>query len=142
MMEEKDIRWQQRFSNYKRSLRRLTKATDIAFMSDLEKAGLIHYFEMTFDLAWKTLQDLLREKERPNSNGGPNVIIKQSFEDGYIENEELWRALKKAREMTSHEYDEEIADEIVGNIIYTFHDLFIQLETRLQLEKINQNKQE
>lgn len=140
-MAEKDIRWQQRFSNYKRSLSRLTKAVDIAFMSDLEKAGLIHYFEMTFDLAWKTLQDFLREKERPNSNGGPNVIIKQASEDGYIEDAESWKALKKAREMTSHEYDEEIADEIVDSIINIFHGLFIQLETRLQLEKINQNKQ-
>ncbi len=141
-MDNKDIRWIQQFNNYKKALARLTKAVDIAFMSDLEKAGLIHYFEMTYDLAWKTLQDLLREKQRPNSNGGPTVIITQALEDGYIENGEAWKALKKARETTSHEYDQEVADEIVDSIVYTFHDLFIQLETRLQLEKLNEKREE
>jgi hypothetical protein len=42
-----DIRWQQRFQNYERSLMHLTTATDIAFPDIVQKAGLIQFFEMS-----------------------------------------------------------------------------------------------
>ena len=58
------------------------------------------------------------------------------MEEGYIKDEDGWTELKKSREMTSHTYDEETANEIAINIIEEYHGLFIQLETRLQLEKI------
>lgn len=142
-MANEDIRWIQRFNNYRKALLSLTEAVELAEereLSDLEQQGLIQGFEFTFDLAWKTLQDFLREKQRPNSNGGPNVIITQALADGYIKDEEGWKSLKKARELTSHSYDEETADDIAENIIDIYLSLFIQLETRMQLEKINQEK--
>jgi len=142
-MATEDIRWIQRFNNYRKALARLGDAVALSEerdLSDLEQQGLIQGFEFTFDLAWKTLQDLLREMGSPNSNGGPNVIITQSFEDGYIGELEGWKALKKSRELTSHSYDEETADEIAAKILNLYYGLFIQLETRLQLEKINQEK--
>jgi nucleotidyltransferase substrate binding protein (TIGR01987 family) len=142
-MENKDIRWIQRFNNYRKALARLTEAVDInvELMSTLEKAGLIQLFEMTYELAWKTLQDFLRDRGNPDIAGGPAVIIAKAIEEGYIKDEESWKELKKSREMTSHTYDEATANEIAGNIVEVYHSLFIQLETRLQLEKINQEKQ-
>mgnify|MGYP000249319232 CR=1 FL=1 len=86
-MAYEDIRWIQRFNNYRKALARLGEAVQLAEereLSDLEQQGLIQGFEFTFDLAWKTLQDYLRENKRPNDNGGPNVIITQSLEDGII----------------------------------------------------------
>lgn len=142
-MANKDIRWIQRFSNYRKALARLGEAVELAEkreLSDLEQQGLIQGFEFTFDLAWKTLQDFLRENKRPNDNGGPNVIITQSLGDGLIKGEEQWKAMKKSRDLTSHSYDGETADDIAENILETYYNLFIQLETRLQLEKINQEK--
>ena len=109
-------------------------------LSDLEQQGLIQGFEFTFDLAWKTLQDYLRHHKRPNDNGGPNVIIEQALADGIIKGDEVWKAMKKSRDLTSHSYDGETADDIAENILDTYHGLFIQLETRLQLEKINEEK--
>lgn len=143
-MGNEDIRWIQRFHNYRKALDRLTEAILLSEerpLSELEQQGLIKAFEFTFDLAWKTLQDFLRKNERPNSNGGPSVIIVQALEDGYIKNEEGWKSLKQSREMSTHTYDEETADEIAENIVEVYHGLFVQLETRLQLEKINQEKQ-
>jgi nucleotidyltransferase substrate binding protein (TIGR01987 family) len=96
---------------------------------------------MTYELAWKTLQDFLRDRGNPDIAGGPAVIIAKAIEEGYIKDEESWKELKKSREMTSHTYDEATANEIAGNIVEVYHSLFIQLETRLQLEKINQEKQ-
>ncbi|MEQ8685720.1 MAG: HI0074 family nucleotidyltransferase substrate-binding subunit [Imperialibacter sp.] len=140
-----DIRWIQRFNNYGKALARLEEAIYLSQereLTSLEQQGLIQAFEFTFDLAWKTLQDLLRENQRPNDNGGPSVIIAQAAADGYIADEALWRALKKSRELTSHSYDEETADEIAGNIVTVYHGLFIQLSTRLQVEKLNREKEE
>lgn len=143
-MESKDIRWIQRFHNYRKALAVLSNAIQLSEerqLSDLEQQGLIQAFEFTYELAWKTLQDILREKGHPDLNGGPAVVISKAVEDGYIKDEEAWKELKKSREMTSHTYDDETADEIAENIINEFHGMFIQLETRLQLEKINQENQ-
>jgi nucleotidyltransferase substrate binding protein (TIGR01987 family) len=143
-MESKDIRWIQRFNNYRKALARLNEAIQLGEerpLSDLEEQGLIQGFEFTFELAWKTLQDFLRDRGHPDIAGGPAVIIAKAVEEGYIINEENWKELKKSREMTSHSYDEEIANEIAENIVELYHGMFIQLETRLQVEKINQEKQ-
>ena len=106
----------------------------------MEQQGLIQGFEFTFDLAWKTLQDYLRHHKRPNDNGGPNVIIEQALADGIIKGDDKWKAMKKSRDLTSHSYDGETADDIAENILDTYHGLFIQLETRLRLEQINEEK--
>ena len=143
-MPNQDIRWIQRFNNYRKALARLSFAVDLREerpLSDLEQQGMIQAFEFTFDLAWKTLQDFLREKGRPGCIGGPNVILTQALEDGIIKDEDGWKSLKQSREMTSHTYNSDTADEIAINISEWYHGLFIQLETRLQLEKINQEKQ-
>ena len=140
---DKDIRWIQRFNNYRKALARLTKGVALSTergLNDLEEQGLIQAFEFTYDLAWKTLQDLLRALERPNDNGGPNVILQQAAADGFIKDTEGWKELKKSRELTSHTYDEELADEVAEKIVNQFHGLFIQLETRLQLEKLEWEK--
>ncbi len=142
-MSNEDIRWIQRFNNYRKALARLGEAVALAEerdLSDLEQQGLIQGFEFTFDLAWKTLQDYLRHHKRPNDNGGPNVIIEQALADGIIKGDEVWKAMKKSRDLTSHSYDGETADDIAENILDAYHGLFIQLETRLQLEKINEEK--
>ena len=142
-MSNEDIRWIQRFNNYRKALARLGEAVALAEerdLSDLEQQGLIQGFEFTFDLAWKTLQDYLRHHKRPNDNGGPNVIIEQALTDGIIKGDDLWKAMKKSRDLTSHSYDGDTADDIAENILDTYQGLFIQLETRLQLEKINEEK--
>ncbi len=106
----------------------------------MEQQGLIQGFEFTFDLAWKTLQDYLRHHKRPNDNGGPNVIIEQALADGIIKGDEVWKAMKKSRDLSPHSYNGETADDIAENILDTYHGLFIQLETRLRLEQINEEK--
>ena len=142
-MSNEDIRWIQRFNNYRKALARLGEAVALSEerdLSDLEQQGLIQGFEFTFDLAWKTLQDYLRHHKRPNDNGGPNVIIEQALADGIIKGDEVWKAMKKSRDLSSHSYNGETADDIAENILDTYHGLFIQLETRLRLEQINEEK--
>ena len=61
-MGDKDIRWQQRFSNYEKAYLRLEEAINQENLNELERNGLIQRFEFTLDLAWKVLKDFLQEK--------------------------------------------------------------------------------
>lgn len=92
-MENIDIRWLQRFSTFKKALSKLeevVKDKQIDDLSELEKEGLVQRFEYTYELAWKTLQDLLREKGYL-SISGPNPVIEQAFLDGYITDGQTWK---------------------------------------------------
>ena len=57
-----DVRWQQRFQNFRRAFTLLREALEnknIDDYSDLEREGIIQRFEYTFELGWKTLKDYL-----------------------------------------------------------------------------------
>lgn len=64
-MEDKDVRWIQRFSNYRKALIQLGKAVNIVSalsnsssdQNDLLAEGLIQRYEYTHELAWKVMKD-------------------------------------------------------------------------------------
>lgn len=99
-----DIRSQQRFSNFCKALKRYEEGLQPK-MSRLEEEGLIQRFEYTFELAWKTLQDLLQEQGYEGVRG-PRPVIEQAFQDGIIKTGPVWMEMLKARNDTSHLYDE------------------------------------
>ncbi|HBX50260.1 MAG: nucleotidyltransferase [Bacteroidetes bacterium RIFOXYB2_FULL_35_7] len=131
-----DIRWQQRFNNYKKVLNKLADVVNkmqFDSLTELEKEGLIKRFEYTFELAWKTLQDLLKAKGYMDI-AGPNATLTQAFADGYISDAEGWRKMKKSRELTSHVYDDETAKSIACDIVSIFYNLLASLVVRLEKE--------
>ncbi len=117
-MNDQDIRWEQRFANYKKALAKLSEVvetTDISALSELETEGLIQRFEYTYELAWKTLQDFLRNKGYLDI-AGPNPVLTQAFQDGYIVDGDGWRQMKKSRELTAHTYNSDMAAAIAAAI--------------------------
>ena len=132
-MESKDIRWIQRFRNLKKAFLKLKEAVESGQLSELENEGLIQRFEYTYELAWKTLQDLLEEKGYLDIKG-PAPVIRQSFQDGYIGDGDGWMLLKTSRENTSHTYNKEIAEEIVEKIATSYYFLFQDLIIKLEHE--------
>jgi nucleotidyltransferase substrate binding protein (TIGR01987 family) len=128
-----DIRWQQRFTNFKKALSQLEKFILKGQLNELEEQGLIKVFEYTYELAWKTLQDLLIERGYKDI-AGPKPIIQQSFQDGYIEKGDGWSRMLESRNLTSHTYNEETADEIAHAIKSEFYQLFSELSQRLEKE--------
>jgi len=135
-MDTKDIRWVQRFSNFKKALAKLAEVAilDTDALSELEKEGMIQRFEYTFELAWKTLQDLLEAKGYQDI-AGPNPVLEQSLKDGYIKDEMKWRNMKKSRELTSHTYNSDTADDIAEKISSEYYELLRKLEQRLEEER-------
>lgn len=109
----------------------VAKGADLTALSELEKEGLIQRFEYTFELAWKTLQDLLVYKGYTDIVG-PNPVLEQSLKDGYIKDEKGWRNMKKSRELTSHTYNSDTADEIATSVVEKFFSLLADLQATLE----------
>jgi hypothetical protein len=61
-MSDKDIRWKQRFQNLEKSLELLEVTLKIQNPDIIQKAGLIRFFEMCFELSWNLIKDYLQEQ--------------------------------------------------------------------------------
>ncbi len=130
-MTNQDIRWQQRFSNYKRALAQLSKFMETEELNALEKQGLIQAFEYTHELAWNTLKDFL--KHRGNSEiYGSKDASRAAFSLGLLENGDIWMDMIDSRNMTSHTYNEAVTEEIIESITYDYFPAFGALETKLE----------
>jgi nucleotidyltransferase substrate binding protein (TIGR01987 family) len=114
-MNTPDIRYLQRFENYKKALTLLVEACKEPPKSLLEQDGIIQRFEYTFELAWKTLQDLFIYRGYDGIMW-PRLVIEQAFADEIIEDGTLWFAMLKSRNATTHTYDEEVVADILDSI--------------------------
>ncbi len=70
----------------------------------------IQRFEFTYELAWKTLKLYLETKDIDVRNA--KDTLKAAFEQGLIQNADDWSELHQKRNLTSHTYDEALAQEI------------------------------
>lgn len=132
-MTAPDIRWQQRFDNFKKALAQLNEAEELSrqrALSRLENQGLIQAFEFTFELAWNTLKDFLTSKGIQELFGSKDTA-RAAFKRQLIMDDEGWAIMLTDRNRSSHTYNQETADEIVEHIHTRFVDLFRQLSATL-----------
>ena len=111
MADSKELRWRRRFENFRKALGRLEEACELDEYSDLELAGLVQTFEMTFELGWKVLRDLLSSEGIVANT--PREAIRLSFEAGYTDEKDVTILLDvlDKRNLLSHTYDEGTAKE-------------------------------
>ena len=129
-----DIRWRQRFSNYKKALAQLQSAASLSEergLSLLEKQGLIQAFEYTHELAWKTMKDFLEYRGTTEPIYGSKDATRQAFSVGLITDGDVWMQMIKSRNLTSHTYDEETVEEIIDLILGSYVFAFEALEKKL-----------
>jgi nucleotidyltransferase substrate binding protein (TIGR01987 family) len=74
----------------------------------------IQRFEFTFELAWKFLKDYFQARDIQLHY--PKEVIMGAFAVGLIEDENIWIQMLKDCNVTSHTYDEKLADEIYTHI--------------------------
>lgn len=137
---ERDIRWLQRFDNYKRACAKLLEVTDsgvlVEQLSELEREGVIQRFEYTYELSWKVMQDYLQYLGFEFQTG-PNGTIQLAFENGLISDHSGWRTMSKARITTSHTYDENDALEVARSIFDSYSLLLKELRDLLLIKEID-----
>lgn len=111
------------FSSLESAALQLEKAIQYS-VSDLAKDqnlfeqfrnSTVQCFEFTYELAWKFLQRKL-EQVHPN----PQIIDELDFKDliregaqrGYIQNPEIWFEFRRLRNLSSHAYDKNKAEQV------------------------------
>lgn len=131
-MSNPDLRWIQRFQNYRQALSRLTAAVKLSRerpLSELEQQGLIQGFEYTHELVWNVLKDYLEEQGFVSVIGSKGAT-REAFKNGLVEDGEAWMDMIKARNLTSHTYKTEVAEDIVKDILGRFYPALIAMERR------------
>ncbi|MBE0653460.1 MAG: nucleotidyltransferase substrate binding protein [Bacteroidales bacterium] len=131
-MNSPDIRWKQRFQNFNKALSYLEDALKIDQPDMIQKAGLIQFFEISFELAWKVLKDYLEEQGKPELKF-PREVIKEAFQTELIGDGHAWLKALTDRNLTSHTYNEAIADEVVSEIRSMYFPMLREVRTKLNV---------
>lgn len=131
MDERPEIRWMQRFSNYKKALLQFEKFIAKGKLNELEEQGLIQAFEYTHELAWNVLRDYLREQGNFAIHGSRDAT-REAFKLDLIQDGDSWMDMIKDRNRTSHTYNQATADLIAENIIKRYFSLFLALKNTMQ----------
>ena len=130
---DEDIRWKQRFQNYKKALITLENAVKLAEfrdLTDLEKQGFIQGFEFTFELAWNVMKDYLEEQGISGIIGSKGAV-RHAFDKGLIENGQSWMDMIKDRNLASHSYDEETAKGLITAIMDNYYCQFCKFAEKM-----------
>lgn len=100
--------------------------------------SIIQRFEYSADTFWKFLKDYLKSNLKIEvAFARPKVVFKEALETKLITTEEHKKLINliEDRNLTSHGYNEDVAEEISHNI-FEYYDVMNSILTRLTL-KIN-----
>jgi len=130
-----DIRWQQRFSNYRRAYAQLAEAVALSTtrpLSRLEQQGLIQAFEFTQELAWQVMKDYFEYQQGATTITGSRDAIRAAFQAGLIEDGDGWMDTIQSRNRSSHTYDENTANLLAETIAKRYLPLFEAFNNRMK----------
>jgi len=92
-------------------LREVLKQDKNEYMRD----SAIKRFELSFDLAWKSIKVFLEERSGIICKS-PKSCFREAYKQGLIDYDEFWLKMTDMRNATAHIYQEEIADDIYKNL--------------------------
>ena len=108
-------RFEERKQDLINATNRLKEALDEE-ENELMIDAVLHRYEFTFELAWKTLRDYLEYSGVAINTGSPREVIKESFAHNLISDGEVWIKMMLARNSLSHLYDEETSRQVYNEI--------------------------
>lgn len=103
--------------NFQDALNKLEEFLSEPIVNDRDKAGIIQAFEYSFETCWKYIQKAAESHSK--LVGSPKQAFKAAFELGWIKESEQsdWLQMQGDRNLTSHTYRKDIAEEVLGRII-------------------------
>ena len=101
-------RFRQRHQSFRKALAHLEEQSTRVEFSPVEVSGTLHFFAITFELAWKMLKDYM-EVQDGVFVASPKRVIKQAFAFEYIQDGDLWMDMLDDRNRVAHVYDEAFA---------------------------------
>ena len=110
----------------------------LAENNEIYRTGVIGQFNLTFELAWKALQAVLRVHGADGADtGSPREILQLGYKFNFVENSPVWLLMLKKRNQSVHIYNEEEVDEMIILIRDSFIPAFAELEKMLE-EKLEE----
>lgn len=104
----------------------LNKALD-SEKNDLVRDATIQRFEFCIELSWKSAKKLMG-----TATNSPKQVIREMAQDQIIDDVSLWLKAIDQRNLSSHTYNEELAEEV-----YNFAKLFFPKLSQLLLKLKN-----
>ena len=149
---EQDIRWEHRFSNYAKALRKLSQAIEYInhhisgkyepadesdsglILDEMIREGLIQRFEYTHELAWNVMKDYAVYQGNVNF-GGSRDATREAFQLQLISDGEVWIDMIGSRNKSSNTYNEETADEIYSKILHEYYPAFLEFLKNMESKR-------
>ena len=134
-----DIRWIQRFPNFKKAFSLLEEiiqsSEDITLLEPIVKEGIIQRFEYTFELTWKTLKDKMIFDGLEFERISPKFVFKLAYNSKYIDSIEIWLEMTNDRNLMSHTYDFSNFDSVLNKLQTIYFPKMKQLFNYFLLEE-------
>ena len=123
-----------KLDNFSNCLRVLESVNfDFANEDEVYRTGVIGQFNLTFELAWKALQAVLREHGAQGAvTGSPREILQLGYKMGFVDDSVVWITMLKKRNTSVHIYNEDEIDEMLLLIRDSFTPAFVALEESLK----------
>lgn len=123
-----------KLDNFTNCLNVLKEANfEFANENEIYRTGVIGQFNLTFELAWKALQEVLRLHGAAGAEtGSPREILQLGYKLGFVSDSAVWLMMLKKRNSAVHIYDEDKIDEMLLLIRDSFIPAFVVLEGTLQ----------
>ena len=113
----------------------------LAENDEIYRTGIVGQFNLTFELAWKALQEMLRMHGTSDAEtGSPREILQLGYKLGFLNDSAVWLAMLKKRNTSVHIYSEEDIDELILLIHDSFIPAFSALEKTLN-EKLSETEE-
>lgn len=121
-MENKYIN---RYQTFCKSLNNLSKSRTADPKADFVLEGTVFNFNLTFDISWKVMKDILIKKMEilDFAIGSPRETLQQAFTNHIID-DDRWLQMLKVRNQLAHDYDGTFAAEKYQDIVNIYYPLF------------------
>ena len=114
-MENKYIN---RYHTFCKTLKNLEKSLTADPKADFVLEGTVLNFNLTFDIAWKVMKDILVKKMGilDFATGSPRETLQQAFTNRLVD-DDRWMQMLRDRNQLAHDYDGSFAEERFQDII-------------------------
>ena len=125
-MENKYIN---RYHTFCRSLKNLEKSRHADPKKDFVLEGTILNFNLTFDISWKVMKDILIKELGilDFAIASHRKTLQQAFTNKIID-DDTWMQMLRVRNQLAHDYDGSLAEEKFHDIITVYFSLFEKLK--------------
>jgi len=105
----------ERVTEFARAVARLGEALVLSANNPLGVDASIQRFEFTIELAWKCLRDILL-RDHAIETASPKTTMQQAFRVCLVDDETLWLAMLRDRNLSAYTYREALAREIFARL--------------------------